>query len=255
MNCRDTTRRLGAYLDGELSSVASERVRRHLDGCPTCLRHFDQQLGLAAAIRADLPYHQAPAALRTRVRCAVRAASAPAAPPARQFRLMALAASLLLAVAAGWTLGTQRGGLPSGSDLAGQVLTGHIRSLMVDHLNDVESSDHHTVKPWFDGKLDYSPPVPDLSPEGFTLLGGRLDYIGGRPVAAIAYARRRHVINLYVWPGGESEARVSSTSRQGYTLLHWKRGGMTYWAASDLNPTELHQFVLLLQRAETAPVP
>ncbi|MCS6766347.1 MAG: hypothetical protein MO847_08040 [Candidatus Protistobacter heckmanni] len=115
-----------------------------------------------------------------------------------------------------------------------------------ERLADVLSSDRHTVKPWFAGKLDYAPPVTDLAAQGFPLVGGRLDYIGGRSIAALAYTRNRHVINLYVWPQKQDDVPPGQFSRQGYQMLHWERDGMGYWAVSELNAAELKQFQELL---------
>jgi anti-sigma factor RsiW len=147
------------------------------------------------------------------------------------------------------------GGGEQASIVAREVLTSHLRSLMPGHLMDVISTDQHTVKPWFNGRVDFSPPVNDFAADGFRLIGGRLDYLDGRPVAALVYQRRKHIINVFVWPAPDgSESAVQSTAHDGYNLLHWRRGGMNYWMVSDLNAQEMNAFARLLRggRASTA---
>ena len=200
-------------------------------------------------MHSGLESHAAPARLRKRIDArlpgvaSVRRRTAPGRIAA--WRSLAIAAALVIVGGAAWltlirvpALGTDR--------LASDVVSSHIRSLMANHLTDVTSTDQHTVKPWFDGRLDFAPPVTDLADRGFPLLGGRLDYVGGRPVAALVYGRRRHVINLFVWP--ESGRRApSQITRQGYHAVHGVGSGVEYWAVSDLDPSELESFVASLR--------
>jgi len=153
---------------------------------------------------------------------------------------------LVLSVGAGMTL--WRPASTRGDVIAAEVVNSHVRSLMANHLFDVQSTDLHTVKPWFLGKLDFSPPVVDLATSGFPLVGGRLDYVGGRPVAALVYQRQKHTINVFVSPAGgdPSTDNVVSTVR-GFNLLHWIHNGMSFWAVSDLNSAELGEFATALQ--------
>ena len=213
---------------------------------------------LSAAIREELPPLHAPEELRQRVRAATNSAATPTrwerwggGPYSSTTRWLALAASLAL-VAVGGTVGYQLAERRAGEGaLADQVLASHVRSLMPGHLTDVVSSDQHTVKPWFNGKLDYSPPVPDFTTQGFPLLGGRLDYVGGRPVAALVYGRRQHVINVLLWPAIAAAEGPSVRTRQGYHLLHWTAGDYTWWVASDLGLSELQEFAGLLRADQT----
>jgi anti-sigma factor RsiW len=161
----------------------------------------------------------------------------------------ALALCTLLGLGFGLTL------LQPGAEerLAREVVAAHVRSLMADHLMDIASSDQHTVKPWIAGKLDFSPPVEDLSAQGYPLAGGRLDYVGGRGVMALVYRRHAHVINLFVWPHAlAADSGVRSDSIQGYNVAHFNRAGMAFWAASDLSRDEFKTFVGLV-RDQIAP--
>ena len=244
---------LDAYLDGELATVDARELEAHVAQCPECARFRQERLELRAAIRARVPAFEAPDALRERVRTAVRAgararASGRVGAPV-VWRSLALAASLAVVALGGWRLGLRRA---AGETLADDVLTSHIRSLMPGHLADVPSSDQHTVKPWFNGKLDFSPPVYDFSGRGYPLLGGRLDYVDGRTVAALVYGRRQHLINVFLWPAGRGAAAVPSTrTRQGYHLLHWATADYTYWVVSDLGLPELGDFAGPLRQADS----
>ncbi len=243
---------LDAYLDGELAAADARALEAHIAQCPECARWRDDRVTLRAAIKSQIPVLRAPDVLRQRVRTQIRSGSRFRAIVV--WRSLALAASVAVVAFGGWQLGLQRG---RGESLAAEVLTSHIRSLMPGHLTDVQSSDQHTVKPWFNGKLDYSPPVYDFAGQGFPLLGGRLDYVGGRPVAALVYGRRQHVINVVLWPR-DRDPRASAPAahtRQGYHVLRWVTPDYTYWAVSDLGLAELQDFERLLLQADSAAAP
>jgi anti-sigma factor RsiW len=251
-HCRDL---LHAYLDGELDLVRHLEMEQHLRDCEACMGLHDNHRDLRAALGGAGLYYRAPESLRTRVQASLGRVERPAVsrPRALWVRLgtVAAAAGLLLV---GWALGRAGVGFavtpPPDDRLAQQVLAYHVRSLLLDeHRFDVQSSNKHVVKPWFAGKVDFAPDVPDLSAHGFTLLGGRLDYLDGRAVAALVYQRRQHVINLFVWPAAGPDAPARATTRQGYHLVHWTQGGMTWWAVSDLNEQELQEFAELVRPA------
>jgi anti-sigma factor RsiW len=191
-------------------------------------------------IARDATYYRAPDSLRERVRASLGKAGR----GQRSWmlpRLFSMAAALAAVALVSWNLAL-RSAMPAEEDLlARDVVTAHVRSLMGEgHLNDVASSDQHTVKPWFTGKLDFAPPVQDLANAGFTLTGGRLDYLNARAVAALTYKYRQHVVNVFVWPAaGAQEIEPIALSRQGYSILHWNRGGMRYWAVADVAPAQL----------------
>ncbi len=261
MDCRDVQHLLHPYADGELDLVRHLQVEHHLAECASCT---ERQLGLRLlrdAIASAPLYYRAPGALRARLRASPGPLPAALARPGRRWPSAVLAATAagvaLLAVASlsAMVFGS-RPGASAEDRLAEQVLVGHVRSLQVAHLTDVASSDRHEVKPWFRGKLDFSPPVPDLSAGGYPLAGGRLDYLADRPVAALVYHRRQHVINLFAWPAADDGERpVRSVGRRGFHVRYWQRSGMEYWAVSDLNDQEFDEFVSLFQEQTAAPRP
>ena len=243
---------LDAYLDGELAAPDRAELEQHLRACPDCSRLERRRRALSAAVREQLPRFPAPDTLRARVRAGVRAeAGQTARRRIPYWSGLAVAASLAVVAVGSWRLAL-RGA--AGEAITNQVLASHVRSLMPGHLTDVLSSDQHTVKPWFNGKLDFSPPVYDFTGGGFPLVGGRLEYVDGRPVAALAYTRRQHVINVFLWPaeGRGRSAGPREATLQGYHLLHWVTSGYTYWVASDLGLSELRDFVALLERGDSA---
>jgi anti-sigma factor RsiW len=240
---------LHGYLDGELDVVTSLALTTHLQDCATCTRLYTAQQALRTALRQGDLYHLPPPAFQQRWRRAWHRASRAEAdhPWWRGWWLplgVVVSAALLLLVWSG--AGRQRGLVPE-EHLLQDVIAGHVRSLMVNHLTDVASADQHTVKPWFEGALDFSPPVPDLTAQGFVLIGGRLDYLANRPVAALVYRRQQHAINLFIWPTTPAMPRPpQSVTRQGYHLVTWTTADLTYWAVSTLNMAELTTFAHLI---------
>ena len=243
---------LSGYLDGELRAAERRWWEEHLAHCPACRDELDRLRALSASLRRELPPTEPSSAFREDLRRLLRSEPASRARPRLprpRWAPAALAAGLVFAV--GFGLGHRAGSDGAGDPIVAQVVAGHVRSLEVDHLVDVASSEHHVVKPWFAGKLDFSPPVPDLAAEGFPLVGGRIDYLGGRQVAALVYQRGPHRINLMIWPGATSARcdRGPAMVRQGFNLAHGRAAGMEFWAVSDLNPQELQEFVTRWQHA------
>jgi len=265
VNCKEVINLMDGYLDSELDPLTSQTIEQHLRDCPNCDRIYKAHGSLMRAIATASPYHKAPAGLRERIQSSLReeiaeqpirdvSSEMPVRPLSKQseprtvffgtqWNWLALAAAIILAalIALNLVPRLQRPG--ADQLLATQLIASHVRSLMANHLTDVASSDQHTVKPWLDTKLDFAPAVPDLSNKGFPLVGGRLDYLDNRPVAALIYQRRKHFINLFVWPIESNTAKTTKTmSRQGYQLLHWADSDFNYWAVSDVNADDLQTF-------------
>lgn len=246
MDCTHARTLLECYVDLELDPVASARLEEHLRGCGDCRSALSPLASLRRVIREGAHYHAAPDRLVQRVREGVSRERRPESgrsvfPWMQWLRPAALVAMTALAT---WITASLLIP-PSRSDVvAAEIVASHARSILTGHLTSVESSERHTVKPWLSSRLDFSPVVADLASEGFPLIGARVDYVDRRPVAALVYARRKHVLNLFVWPeSGPARFPASPRlSQQGYNVVHWSDGGMAYWVVSDLNAKELAQF-------------
>ena len=207
---------------------------------------------IESVVRENLPQYRAPQSLRDFVRANAQSADDRSVTPiarrrptsaARQFLY---AAGILIAFLAGWVINNSIRARQQASAareaMVAELVDNHVRSLIGDHLTDVRSTDQHTVKPWFAGKIDFAPRVTDLTAQGFPLIGGRVDYIRGHTAAALVYGRRRHFVNLFIWPAGGADAGETSQAYTGYSLIHWVTDGLSYWAVTDAAPTELTAF-------------
>lgn len=248
MECKESEQLLMADVDGELDAATVSQLRAHLAVCPACCAAHAGLAGLHVEIKRQATTYVAPSHLRHRIITAL-----PSTPVHRKFAgwswgWINFAATAFSAVFI--TTLVLHQSVPSPTDtLEQEIVNSHFRSLLADHLTDVVSTDQHKVKPWFTGKLDFSPPVFDFAQQGFALIGGRLDYVAGRTVAALAYRRHQHIVNLFVWPEqGESVpgTTLHVSSRQGYQLAKWSEGGFSYEAVSDLNAEELAELRNLL---------
>lgn len=253
MNCDEVRPLLDAYMDAELDLVTSLAIERHIATCADCSQRLQNRRELRNALRAESLYFRAPAALAQQI----QASSSQNAwiNRLRNNTWLGMVAALLLGVVVTAGLFEAFSASNRSNALADEVFSSHIRSLMVDHLEDVASTDQHTVKPWFNGKLDFSPTVVDLTEQGFPLIGGRLDYLDNRPVTALVYQRQKHIINLFVWHTDAPDMPPTVTTRQGYHLINWVESSTTYWAVSDLELSELQTFAQLIQSHTAAPSP
>jgi anti-sigma factor RsiW len=242
MSCEQNTKSLHGYLDGELDAVRAAEFERHLETCAECLQELESQ----EALRASFDRAQ----LRERATPALRKAVWQSLPrPTSRFRtlnffapawLAAAAAVLLLLGGAGWWIWAEGARGDAQAQLSAEVIDAHLRSLQPGHLVDVQSTDQHTVKPWFNGKVDFAVPVRDFTDEGFPLQGGRLDVVHGRSVATLIYGRRKHEVNVFVWPeNGAVNQAAHANSTRGYQTISWRKGGLEFWAVSDLAMPDL----------------
>jgi mycothiol system anti-sigma-R factor len=262
MNCRDARDLLYAYADNELDALTSRDLEAHLIECPGCQSAFEADRAVKRTIANLSVLRPAPSVLRERLLAIdVRPESAGSAgivsPKSRGARpwsvwpIVSIAASLLVTVGAIWTVYHREMSTPERDGVA--ILDAHLRSMQLDsHLVDVLSTDQHTVKPWFDGKLDFAPPVQDFKDQGFALIGGRLDRLHNRAVAALVYRRYKHLINVFIWPEDSADTRMQLN---GYNLARFSKNGMTFWLISDVNADDLQNFATLLRGGPPAAKP
>lgn len=253
MTCDEAKVLLHALLDGELDAGHSRDVEAHIAGCPGCTAELAQFREMRRVMSGATLSFAASASLRSRIDAMVPTpATRPAAPSRRSLlKGFAFGSALSAATAASVLFVVVRS--EDDQRVLGDVVSAHLRSLQAEHLTDVLSTDQHTVKPWFNGKLAVAPPVADLTAQGFTLLGGRLDYIDGKPVAAIVYRRRVHVINLFVAQAGSLEhAAPRNEIVQGFNIRRWNEQGLRFIATSDINSEELAEFVAKFEAASRA---
>jgi len=256
MDCNETRELLPLSIDGELDAHTESALTAHLASCLDCEARRQQLAGLIAGVRGSASYHRAPASLRARVEmllpaadtAAVRNTSTGGGVSVRRFTWRLLnGAGLIAAACAALVLVLVLPRQPSEDQrLADEIVASHARALLTSHVIDVASFDQHTVKPWFSSKLDFSPPVRDLTEQGFPLVGGRLDYLDRHPVAVLVYRRRQHLIEVFVWPSDGTAAAVTTQSLQGYHVVGRTAAGMSLRAVSDVDAAELQRLIDLL---------
>ena len=242
MTCAEAEIVLHALLDGELDAGHAHDVEAHVGNCPRCATQLRAYREMQHAMLAAPLRFTAPTSLRRRIERALPSAPPRVASRRSMLKGFAMGTALSAAIAASLVIGVIR--TDQDQRVLGDVFSAHVRSLQADHLTDVQTSDQHTVKPWFNGKVDVAPPVVDLTAQGFTLIGGRLDYIDGRAVASIVYRRRAHMINLFVIPGAASaDHGAKLETMQGFNIQRWSAKGLEFFAISDINAEELNEFV------------
>jgi anti-sigma factor RsiW len=247
MNCEKNHELIGPYVDGELDLSAALDVESHLEHCTACQEAHRQLRSLRSAISTRAPYYKAPGQFMEQVRSKLNLTQQTPIRRTSFLRYFAAAAALILIASITSVLLWQNH--KSTDVLSRELVAAHVRSTLADHLLDVVSSDQHTVKPWFTGKLDFSPLVLDFADDGFKLEGGRLDYIAGRPVAALIYRHKRHAINCFVWPADQPESVIASTSSQGYMLTHFDHKNLTWHLVSDASAETVEQLANLIRAA------
>lgn len=250
---------IDAFVDGELDLQSRLQIERQMGVDPSLRERVENARQLQAAVREQADYHEIPPALRDRLDALVAPQAAKPAAPRRAstlverwWRSRPFAASLALAGIGALTVSLTTLQIGHDDRLLDEVVASHVRSTLGEHLVDVASSDHHTVKPWLSSKLDFSPPVHELHLPDCEFVGGRLDYLDGRPVAALVYRKGRHVVNDFVWPTTAKDSKADFAMERGFQTARWSQGSMTHWVVSDVNREEFNAIVRAIQAAESA---
>jgi anti-sigma factor RsiW len=242
---------LHAFIDGELDAASTLELEAQLKASPALRQELARLSALQSSVQTLAARFNAPPQLAQRLFAALPAAQPeglPAGIPSwwRTLTIGTTATAMALLI---WNLSSTFVSRGDNSALLEEVVSAHVRSLMADHLTDLTSTERHSVKPWLSNRLDFAPPVHDFASEGFSLLGGRLDYVGGKPTAAIVYRHRQHLINVFVWPSAESnDSPIRISNHRGYNSTNFNSGGMSYWTVSDLNSDDLGKLANLLQQ-------
>ena len=259
MNCEMTHSVLHGYLDGELDAARASEFERHLLSCPQCVAELEAQENLRSTIQNAGLRERAPEKLRRDLQAAIGGTGTAGEPaktvtpirtkqPMRPTWWLTLAAAAVFAIVLGSRFLPNLTQGHGGDEMTAAIVDAHLRSLQPGHLEDVVSTDQHTVKPWFDGRIDFAPPVHDFVSDGFPLQGGRLDIVRGKTVAVLVYGRRKHIINVFVWPTSEQDASPQQGSQLGYNWVDWRKGGMEFSAISDVTAPDLVELQKLISQ-------
>jgi anti-sigma factor RsiW len=247
MGCNRSVTILHGYFDNELDALGAADFERHLEQCANCVDALEAFDSMRSSLNVAQLYEKAPAELRKKILARIGSPRSVTVFPNRTvWQWLAVAAVMVLVTYTALRIASPHRAENYETVLAAEIIDAHLRSLQPGHLIDVVSTDQHTVKPWFDGKLDFSPPVQDFADQGFPLQGGRVDVVHGRSVAALVYGRRKHFVNVFIWPTSEKDATPRSGSQQGYQWTEWRQGGMEFCAVSDAPPSAIEQLRSLL---------
>ena len=247
MSCELTHSVLHGYLDGELDAARAAEFEQHLLSCPQCVAELEAQENLRSAIQRAGLRERAPEKIRRHLEAAIGGTAEPvktvtpirAKPSIRPTWWLTLAAAAVFVIVLGSRFLPNLTQSRGGDEMTAAIVDAHLRSLQPGHLEDVISTDQHTVKPWFDGRIDFAPPVHDFVSDGFPLQGGRLDVVRGKTVAVLVYGRRKHIINVFIWPTNEQDTSPQQGSQLGYNWIDWRKGGMELVGISDVSAPDL----------------